>query len=257
MAGAAKGEWSAKNPYYTNITENYILNGEGSKKETRHVVFALGDSGLDYKVGDALGVIPENPPHIVDELIEIQGWDKDTIVTTHNGEKTLYEALKKDFEVHMASKKFVQSLAQKVVSSGMKISIKMVSRSRNNTEWNASEAENLPPELKPSAPSDDPAEKVEQLNTDEKALENYLWTRDYVDIMREFDVSYSPEEFFELTGRLKPRLYSIASSHDAHPGLVELTVGIVRFSYHGRDRGGLCTLFMADEIGNSLSLIHI
>ena len=125
MAGAAKGEWSAKNPYYTNITENYILNGEGSKKETRHVVFALGDSGLDYKVGDALGVIPENPPHIVDELIEIQGWDKDTIVTTHNGEKTLYEALKKDFEVHMASKKFVQSLAQKVVSSGMKISIKM------------------------------------------------------------------------------------------------------------------------------------
>ena len=69
--------------------------------------------------------------------------------------------------------------------------------------------------------------------------------------MREFDVSYSPEEFFELTGRLKPRLYSIASSHDAHPGLVELTVGIVRFSYHGRDRGGLCTLFMADEIGNS------
>ena len=149
MAGAAKGEWSAKNPYYTNITENYILNGEGSKKETRHVVFALGDSGLDYKVGDALGVIPENPPHIVDELIEIQGWDKDATVTTHNGEKTLYEALKKDFEVHMASKKFVQSLAQKVVSSGMKISIKMVSRSRNNTEWNASEAENLPPELKP------------------------------------------------------------------------------------------------------------
>ena len=76
MAGAAKGEWSAKNPYYTTITENYVLNGEGSKKETRHIVFALGDSGLDYKVGDALGVVPENPPHIVDELIEIQGWDK-------------------------------------------------------------------------------------------------------------------------------------------------------------------------------------
>ncbi|GIQ96765.1 MAG: hypothetical protein CM15mP2_2520 [Methanobacteriota archaeon] len=56
MAGAAKGEWSAKNPYYTNITENYILNGEGSKGDTA-CCFALGDSGLDYKVGDALGVI--------------------------------------------------------------------------------------------------------------------------------------------------------------------------------------------------------
>ena len=125
MAGAAKSEWSAKNPYYTNITENYILNGEGSKKETRHIVFDLGSSGLDYKVGDALGVVPENPPHIVQELIDIQGWDAEQIVTTHNGEKTLYEALKKDFEVHMANKKFVQSLAEKVVSAGMKISVKL------------------------------------------------------------------------------------------------------------------------------------
>ena len=37
----------------SKITECYILNGEGSRKETRHIVFALGDSGLDYKVGDA------------------------------------------------------------------------------------------------------------------------------------------------------------------------------------------------------------
>ena len=54
-------DWSAKNPYMTHITENFILNGEGSRKETRHIVFALGDSGLDYKVGDALGVIAETP----------------------------------------------------------------------------------------------------------------------------------------------------------------------------------------------------
>ena len=43
--------WSAKNPYDSKITECYVLNGEGSKKETRHIVFDLGDSGLDYKVG--------------------------------------------------------------------------------------------------------------------------------------------------------------------------------------------------------------
>ncbi len=251
MAGEGKSEWSAKNPYFTNITENYVLNGEGSKKETRHIVFELGDSGLDYKVGDALGVVPENPPHIVDELIAIQGWDKDVIVSTHAGEKTLYEALKKYYEVHMASKKFVQSLADKVVSSGMKITVKFVSRTRGNNEWNASEQQLMPPELPPSSPSDDPAGKVEHLISDAKAMEDYLWTRDYVDILGEFKVKYSPEEFLELAGRLKPRLYSIASSHDAHPGFVELTVGIVRFSYHGRNRGGLCTQYMADEIGIS------
>ena len=243
--------WSAKNPYMTRITENYILNGEGSRKETRHIVFELGDSGLDYKVGDALGVVAENPPHIVEELLSVQGWDRDASVTTHNGERTLYDALKKDFEVHMANKKFVQSLAEKVVSSGMNISMRMVSRSRNNSTWVASSEEKTPPSLLPSSPSDDPASKVEAINADTKAVEDYLWTRDYIDIMREFDVKYSPEEFLELADRLKPRLYSIASSHDAHPGFVELTVGIVRFEYNGRARGGLCTQFMADEIDTS------
>ncbi|MBT7459531.1 MAG: hypothetical protein HN794_00620, partial [Euryarchaeota archaeon] len=243
--------WSAKNPYMTNITENFILNGEGSRKETRHIVFELGDSGLDYKVGDALGVVSENPPKIVEELLEAQGWDPEQLVTTHNGERTLYDALKKDFEVHLAGKKFVQSLTQKVVSSGMKISVKIVSRSRGKETWNSSAEGDLPPGLVKSAPSDDPSEKVAAIVGDEKAIEDYLWTRDYVDIMREFDVKYAPEEFFELISRLKPRLYSIASSHNAHPGYVELTVGIVRFSYHGRDRGGLCTQFMADEIGTT------
>jgi len=239
-------EWSAKNPYMTQITENYILNGDGSRKETRHIVFALGDSGLDYKVGDALGVIAENPPHIVDELLEVQGWDADHAVSTHNGERTLREALKKDYEVHMANKKFVQSLAEKVVSTGMNISMSLVSRARNNTVQIGGDVA-----LLPSAPSDDPSSKVEAIVADTKAIEDYLWTRDYIDIMREFDVNYTPEEFLDLADRLKPRLYSIASSHDAHPGFVELTVGIVRFEYNGRARGGLCTQYMADEINTS------
>ena len=54
---STKSDWSAKNPYYTNISDNYVLNGESSKKETRHIVFNLGDSGLEYKAGDALGAV--------------------------------------------------------------------------------------------------------------------------------------------------------------------------------------------------------
>jgi len=240
--------WSAKNPYDSKITECYVLNGEGSKKETRHIVFDLGDSGLDYKVGDALGVLPENPPHIVEEILQLQGWDRTQMVTTHKGEKDLYSALKKDFEVHQANKKFVQSLANKVASSGMTISMSIVKRSRNSIDWKSEGEGDLPPGLSTSMPSDDPASQVKAILSDAKEIENYIWTRDYVDIMREFSVKYSPEEFLELVDRLKPRLYSIASSHDAHPGFVELTVGIVRFNYHDRQRGGITTQYMADEV---------
>ena len=36
-------DWNAKNPYTSKLTENYVLNGKGSGKETRHIVFDLGD----------------------------------------------------------------------------------------------------------------------------------------------------------------------------------------------------------------------
>jgi len=244
--------WSAKNPYMTKITECYILNGEGSKKETRHVVFELGDSGMDYKVGDALGVLPENPPETVDLLIETAGWDKDHMVTTHNGERTLQDALKKDFEIHRVNKKFVKSLAGKINTSGIRITVKLIDRYRESVSGSGSSWMDgdsaLETELQPSIPGDDPLGRVELLTNDADSMEDYIWSRDYIDVIRDFDVTYTPEEFLELADKLKPRLYSIASSHDAHPGLVELTVGIVRYSHHGRDRGGLATVFMADEV---------
>jgi len=243
--------WSAKNPYMSKITECYILNGDGSRKETRHIVFDLGDSGLDYKVGDALGVIAENPANTVDMLIEAAGWDKDHMVTTRNGERTLWDALKKDYEIHRVNKKFVSSLTEKVSSSGMRITVKMIERYRESVAgqgsgWMGGDSE-LEGDLLPSIPGDDPAGRVENLASNGDAMEKYIWSRDYIDVMNDFEVSYTPEEFLELADKLKPRLYSIASSHDAHPGSVELTVAIVRYEHHGRERGGLCTVYMADE----------
>ena len=251
-ASNGKSAWSAKNPYMSKITECYILNGEGSRKETRHIVFDLGDSGLDYKVGDALGVVSENPEETVNLLIETAGWDESQIVSTRSGDRTLKEALKKDFEIHRVNKKFVNSLSEKVTSSGMRITVKLIERYResvagNGSDWMGGDAP-LQSELLPSIPGDDPVGRVENLTSDPKAMEDYIWSRDYIDVMRDFDVNYSAEEFLEIADKLKPRLYSIASSHDAHPGFVELTVAIVRYSHHGRDRGGLCTVYMADEV---------
>lgn len=251
-ASNGKSAWSAKNPYMSKITECYVLNGEGSRKETRHIVFDLGDSGLDYKVGDALGVLSENPEETVNLLIETAGWDESQIVSTRSGEVTLRDALKKDFEIHRVNKKFVNSLSEKVTSSGMRITVKLIERYRESvagsgSNWMGGDAP-LESELLPSIPGDDPVGRVDTLTSDPKAMEDYIWSRDYIDVMRDFDVNYSAEEFLEIADKLKPRLYSIASSHDAHPGFVELTVGIVRYSHHGRDRGGLCTVYMADEV---------
>jgi sulfite reductase (NADPH) flavoprotein alpha-component len=45
------------------------LNKAGSNKETWHIDLDLGESGIDYAVGDSLGVLPRNDPALVDAVI--------------------------------------------------------------------------------------------------------------------------------------------------------------------------------------------
>ena len=109
-------DWSAKNPYTSKLTENFILNGEGSGKETRHIVFDLGDSGLEYKAGDALGVIPICPPEVVADLLSLGGFSGEEEVETNLGVCSLHEALSTRYEVHRVSKKWIEGLGSRVVS---------------------------------------------------------------------------------------------------------------------------------------------
>jgi len=45
---------------------------------------------------------------------------------------------------------------------------------------------------------------------------------------------------------LPPRLYSIASSLEAHPDEAHITVSVVRYSQHERDRYGVCSNYLGD-----------
>jgi len=57
------------NPATATFLTRRRLNKEGSEKETWHVEFDLTESGLDYVVGDSLGIFPTNDPDLVDSLI--------------------------------------------------------------------------------------------------------------------------------------------------------------------------------------------
>ena len=89
---------------------------------------------------------------------------------------------------------------------------------------------------------------MEILDNDEECRE-YLYTRDYIDVLKEFDDARfeSPKDFLAQLSPIPPRLYSIASSLAAHPDEVHLCVGVVRYEAHGRKRTGLATGFLADH----------
>ena len=257
MSGkSTKSQWSAKNPFFTNISENYVLNGESSKKETRHIVFDLGDSGLEYKAGDALGVVPRCPPELVEQILSICGFSGEEEVETNLGSCTLREALTDRYEVHRVSKKWLKGLSERSEGSPEKIDMRIVSRKRFSSldgamvlDWESSGEEDAPEGfVEIGELGDNSAILLQELLSSNDAMEDYIWSRDYVDALGDFiSFGFTPQELIEGMDRLKPRLYSIASSPQFEKGTVHLTVAIVRYNHHQRDRTGLCTGFMAER----------
>ena len=127
-------DWSAKNPYSSNLNENFVLNGEGARKETRHIVCDLGDSDLQYKAGDALGVIPRCPPELVEGILTICGFSGEEEVEPHLGACSLREALTDRYEVHRISKKWIEGLGPRLSSGSGSIEIRIVHRQRTSSQ---------------------------------------------------------------------------------------------------------------------------
>ena len=76
---AAPTGWDKNNPYFATLAESRNLSAEGSAKEVNHVEILLSGSGLEYEVGDALGVWATNDPIVVEYVLShcgITGTDR-------------------------------------------------------------------------------------------------------------------------------------------------------------------------------------
>lgn len=103
---AARGR-SRDNPVVAILSARYLLNGTKSEKRTHHVEFDLSGSGLDYVVGDSLGIYPENHTGLVDAIIAMIGARPDAKV----GTTTLREVLCKDVSLAPAPDSLFQLIS--------------------------------------------------------------------------------------------------------------------------------------------------
>jgi sulfite reductase (NADPH) flavoprotein alpha-component len=85
---AAPGR-SRDHPVTATLISRTRLNKQGSGKETWHIELDLGESGLDYIVGDCFGIYALNEPTLVDAIILAIGAKADFPI----GSRTLREVL--------------------------------------------------------------------------------------------------------------------------------------------------------------------
>jgi sulfite reductase (NADPH) flavoprotein alpha-component len=204
---AAPAVFNRANPFKARITANYSLNGEGSAKDTRHIVVNLGGSGINYVPGDSLGVVPRNPAALVDELLPHLGLDAGTTIDLPTGPASLREVLISQYALNRVSKKFVKAVAERLPEGAKKT-------------------------------------QLAEIVGNDQAFDDYIFTRDYTDVLVEYPISLTAQEFLPLTNKIAPRLYSIASSPKAHPGEVHLTVAVVAYHTHGRQKYGLASGYL-------------
>ena len=203
--------YDRKNPFMATVTEAYCIS-EGSGKETNHYVVSLKDSGIRYKPGDSLGFYPTNNYELVKETIrKIGAKKKDTIEDKDGEEATLADALHYKFTIHRAGKKFLSAVVKKMNKGKDK-------------------------------------EDLKKILDDREEVDKYLFTRDCIDILNEYPVHFTPQEFVDTLSPITPRLYSISSSPKAHPREVHLTVAIVKYNNFERDRFGLATGDLSNRI---------
>jgi sulfite reductase (NADPH) flavoprotein alpha-component len=82
---------------------------------------------------------------------------------------------------------------------------------------------------------------------DPKAFAEFAADRQLIDLIETYSEKLAPEQLFGLLRPLPGRLYSVASSPNAHSGEAHLLVGAVRWESHGRKRGGVASTYLADR----------
>lgn len=79
-------------------------------------------------------------------------------------------------------------------------------------------------------------------------LKYFLDNNDVFDVIKQFPTDVTPEEFIPILPKLKPRLYSIASSPKAYPDEVHLTVGELEYESNDRLKKGVCSNMIAEQL---------
>lgn len=208
----AVSQYTKKNPFAAALVGNQLLNGRGSRKETHHIELSVEDSGLVWQPGDSLGVLPQNHPRDVDDVLRALGLSGGETVTGPRGETRIADALTHDYEITTLTRPFLQHWAQ---LTG--------------------------------------ARSLESLLSDERRddLREWMWGRHLIDALAAWPVAgIEAQAFIDVLRKLPPRLYSIASSHEANPDEVHLTVAAVRYHSHGRNRLGVASTWLADRVGD-------
>ncbi|OJJ45337.1 hypothetical protein ASPZODRAFT_69925 [Penicilliopsis zonata CBS 506.65] len=212
----------ATKTFTVHVKENRRLTPTTYDRNIFHIEFDLGDSGLTYDIGEALGVHAQNDPVDVQEFIKFYGLNPDDIVEVPSREdfnvlenRTVYQALIQNIDIFgRPPKRFYEALAEFATDEKEKKDLLTLAGPEGAEEF------------KRRAEVD---------------------TITYADVLLEYPSAHPAfHDIIRIVSPLKRREYSIASCQKVTPNTVALMIVAVNWvDPRGRDRFGLSTRYLS------------
>ena len=214
---APSNQYSKQNPLVAEFMLSQKITGRDSTKDVRHIEIDLGDSGLTYQVGDALGVYFDNDSTLVTELLTELNFTGDEQVSIKvNGEQqslTIKDALTSQLEITQTAPAFIDFWAKQSADK-----------------------------------------KLLEIILDKNSAREFAANHQIVDLVSANKADVSPQNFVEALRKITPRLYSIASAQAEVETEAHLTVGLVSYEINGQKRFGGASHFLSNRIEEGQSI---
>ncbi len=110
-------EFSRTRPFLATIKDRRMLTGPTSDKQTLHLELDIATSGINYKVGDSLGIYPTNDPDLVQRIIHCVEGDGASLIKTREGQQMSLEVfLNAHANINRCSQKLAASVGATALS---------------------------------------------------------------------------------------------------------------------------------------------
>jgi len=106
-------------PYAAELIVSQKITGRDSDKDIRHVELDLGESGIHYQPGDALGIWFDNDPRLVSELLDLWQIDASQQVSINGQQLSIEAALTTQLEITQTTPGFISAYAQEIANQAL------------------------------------------------------------------------------------------------------------------------------------------
>ncbi len=207
----SESQYTKQNPLMAEFSLSQKITGRDSAKDVRHIEIDLGESGLTYQVGDALGVWFENDRVLVDELLNALSLTGEEQVSLKIcGEQqtfSLKTALIDQLEITQTAPAFIEFWAK---------------QSSND--------------------------HLATIAADKNTSREFAAKHQIIDVIKKAPAKVEAQVFVDALRKITPRLYSIASAQAEVEEEVHLTLGVVSYDADGQQRFGGASSYLAERL---------